>query len=247
MGFDGKINSKQDYFLFVKHLESFEKEESVEDKKRHIAILNTKQNVIGIAMANIRRVAKQIVKNGYQTFLEIGLNQNNDDEFYEETLIQGLVIAELKDFEYQKQLFEKWVHKIDNWATCDGTVSTMKPLKKSKNKRDYFNFYLGLCYKKEEFVSRFGIITLMTNYLEYEYIDDILKMCEEVKSEHYYVKMGVAWLLSYAFIKFKTKTLEFLEKRVLDKFTQNKTISKCRDSYQVSAEDKEMLIGFRIK
>ena len=37
----------------------------------------------------------------------------------------------------------------------------------------------------------------------------------------YYVKMAVAWLISYLFVKFKSETYTLLGKRVLDKFTQN--------------------------
>jgi hypothetical protein len=33
----------------------------------------------------------------------------------------------------------------------------------------------------------------------------------------------------------------------LNKFTINKGISKCRDSYRVSVEDKEMLLKYKIK
>ena len=47
----------------------------------------------------------------------------------EETLIQGLVIAEIKDLKLQQKFFEKWVNKIDNWSTCDTVVSTLKGLK----------------------------------------------------------------------------------------------------------------------
>ena len=247
MDFNFVVKTKQDYANFIKYLKSISKGETIEDKVRHIAILNTKQDVIGITMANIRKTAKQIFKNGYQDFLDICLGCDYKQELYEETLIQGLVIAEIKDLAKQKELLSVWVHKIDNWSTCDSVVSTMKSLKNSTDKNKYFDFYLNLCFSKKEFVSRFGIIVLMVNYLENEYIDQILDMCKKVKSEHYYVKMGVAWLVSFAFIKFKDKTKPLLESRVLDKFTQNKSISKCRDSYQVSKEDKDLLVAYRIK
>lgn len=247
MSFDFVVKTKQDYANFVKYLKSISKCETIEDKNRHVAILNTKQDVIGITMANIRKTAKQIFKNGYQDFLDVCLSGDYKKELYEETLIQGLVIAEIKDLEKQKELLSGWVNKIDNWSTCDSVVSTMKPLKKSINKNKYFEFFLKLCFSEKEFVSRFGIIVLMVNYLEEEYIDQILDMCKNVNSEYYYVKMGVAWLVSFAFIKFKDKTKTLLASKVLDKFTQNKSISKCRDSYQISQEDKDLLVAYRIK
>lgn len=247
MDFDFKIETREHYDYFLKELKTLSKNESIENHKRHVAILNTKQNVIAVSMSAIRKMAHKVFKAGYDEFLNLSLNQDAKDEFYEETLIQGLVIAEIKDLNEQQIYFEKWISKIDNWSTCDSTVSTMKGLKNSFEKSKYFDFYYNLCFSEKEFVSRFGIIVLMTCYLEDEYIDRILDMCQEVKNDAYYVKMALAWLLSFAFMKFKEKTYAIFEKRSLSKFVQNKAISKCRDSFQVKKQDKENLINFRIK
>ena len=244
---DFVIQNQTDYDEFVMHLKSVSKNETLEDKKRHIAILNTKQDVIAISMVNIRKIAKKIFKAGYDKFLEIGLARDYKAEFYEETLIQGLVIAQIKDIQKQKDWFSRWINKIDNWSTCDSVISTMKLLKNNPNKREVFEFYLKLCFSSQEFVSRFGIVCLMTNFLEEAFIDEILDMCKKVKSDDYYVKMAVAWLFSMAFVKFREKTLLIIQTKTLDKFVQNKTISKCRDSFQVSKEDKDMLKDLRIK
>lgn len=247
MDFDFCIKTKTDYENFVKFLKSVSKNETIEDHERHVKILNTKQKVIAVAMALIRKTAHKIFKNGYEEFLKLSLKNDYKTEFYEETLIQGLVIAEIKNLDEQKQYFEKWICKIDNWSTCDTVVSTMKGLKKSNNKQSFFDYYLNLCFSENEFVSRFGIVALMACFLEDEFIDEILKMCVSVLSDAYYVNMALAWLLSFAFMKFKEKTYELFERRELSKFVQNKAISKCRDSFQVSKEDKENLINYRIK
>ena len=244
---DFVIQNQKDYDLFVEYLKSVSKNETIEDKKRHIAILNTKQDVIAISMANIRKIAKKIFKSGYEQFLKIGLGRDYKIEFYEETLIQGLVIAEIKDISKQQELIDVWASKIDNWSTCDSVVSTMKTLKNSPAKADVFEKYLSMCFSETEFVARFGIVCLMVNFLEQEFIDRILDMCKKVKHEAYYVKMAIAWLMSMAFVKFRQKTLVVLQEQTLDKFVQNKTICKCRDSFQVEKLDKEMLVGLRIK
>lgn len=245
--FDYKIESKTDYANFLKELQSFSKNETIEDYKRHVAIINTKQQVIAISMANIRQIAHKIYESGYEKFLDMSLSNDYLTEFYEETLIQGLVIAEIKDLELQIKYFKKWIFKIDNWGSCDSVVSTMKSLKKSKEKNKYFNFYLSLCYNEHEFVSRFGIIVLMTYYLEEEFIVQILKMCEDIKTDKYYINMAIAWLISFSFVKFKEKTHALFEKKTLSKFVQNKAISKCRDSFRVEKQEKEELMQLRIK
>ena len=81
MEFDGKIFTQNDYDEFLKKLQSFSKNETIEDHERHVKILNTKQKVVAVSMSNIRKMAKKIFKNGYEKFLEIGLLKNKDDEF----------------------------------------------------------------------------------------------------------------------------------------------------------------------
>ncbi len=242
MEFNFKFNSKSDYAEFLKYLETVSKTESVEQKERHKSILNTTREIYCVSMAELRKIAKQISKTDPHGYLKYV--QNNS---YEEVLIWGLVAVSLPTLDDQIIELEKYKEVADSWALIDSVTSSMKLLKKSNEKDKYFDYFINLCYSEKEFVSRLGIVTLMTNYLEDDYIDKIYKMCEEVKNEAYYVQMGMAWLISFGFIKFKDKTYKLLEKRTLLKFTQNKAICKCRDSFQVSSEDKEKLIEYRIK
>lgn len=236
------IENQTDYDNFVRLLKSFSKNESVNDKERHKRILNTNQDVIGVAMANIRAVAKRVFKGGYNAYLDLAISKPKESQTYEETLIEGLVIAQIKEQKEQIQYLEKWLYKIDNWSTCDSTTSSFKKIKMDEV---YFDWLYKKCFEKEEFVSRFGITMLMNHYIDKEHLNKLFEMCEMVKSEYYYIKMAKAWLLSYCFMKFRNETLEFLKRNTLDKFVHNKTISKCRDSYQISIEDKELLKTIR--
>ena len=85
---------------------------------------------------------------------------------------------------------------------------------------------------------------MMDHFLIDEYIDDVFKNIEYIarkKHEYYYVKMGIAWLISEAYIKFKNKTEMYLSSNSLDDWTQNKSIQKIRESFRVTKEDKEYL------
>jgi hypothetical protein len=53
------IENERDYLDYIKIIKSFSKNESVNDLKRHKAILNTNQDVIGVAMANGEEHIKQ--------------------------------------------------------------------------------------------------------------------------------------------------------------------------------------------
>lgn len=234
--------NKQNYDEFLLLIKDLSKKESTTDAIRHAKILNTKQKIYAMKMSDMRKIAKLIVKSDVLNFLNIA-----QDNSYEEITIQGLVIAQIKDLQLQTKLLTDWVAKIDNWSSCDTVVSTMKSLKTSKEKFKYFEHYKNMCFSKKEFTARFGIVCLMVNYLEDTYIDDILTVCKQVNHDGYYVKMAIAWLLSFAFIKFHNKTYTLLEQKRLDKFIQNKAICKCRDSFQVSEQDKEALVKLRIK
>ena len=240
------ISNKKEYDEFVKILKSLSKNESVNDLARHKAILNTNQEVIGISMKNIRDVAKQISKYSQFEFLNIAKHKKPQDVYYEETLIEGLVIAEIKDLNLQFDLIKEWSEKIDNWSTCDSVVTSLKRLKKSKEKDLYFDKYKSLCKSEKEFVARFGIVTLMSVFLDKTHIDEIFALIKEIKSNAYYIMMAQAWLIATAFIVDSTKTYKLLSEKCLNKFVQNKAISKCRDSFQVSREDKEKLKLLRI-
>lgn len=235
-------NNCETYEKFLEDLKGKAKQEDAEHYARHKAIINTKQYVYALKMCDIRNIAKQVLKGDYDTFLKVATNNS-----YEETLIQGIVIVQIKDIQKQVCYLKNWIKNIDNWSTCDSVISTMKILGKSKNKVDFFDWFYDLCFNESEFIARFGIVTIMCYYLEKEYLSRVLEICRGVKSDAYYVKMAVAWLISYLFVKFKDETYNLFAEKCLDKFTQNKAISKCRDSFRVSKEDKENLIHYRIK
>ena len=237
-----KFENQKDFDSFKNFLFSQGKDESVEDKQRHQAIMNSKKELIGLSMSANREIAKKILKEGKY----IGFLSCDDDNIFEICMIQGLVIAQIKDFNLQVKLLDKWLTKIDSWGLCDSVVSTMKWLKKEKNRYDYFNYFYKLCYSSEEYIARFGIVVMMSYYLEGKYIDQIYKMCSEVDRDVYYIQMAIAWLISFGFVKFHDKTVEFLQNKLLLKFTQNKAISKCKESFRVSAEDKEKLNKLKI-
>ncbi len=235
------FNSVEDYKNFQKILNNYAKNESLDEKQRHRAIINTNQKLLCLPMKDIRRIAKDITKSDPEGFLKYCTYDS-----YEETLIAGIVIVQHGSLESQINGLENWRKHIDCWAHVDTVCSSMKMLKGSDEKGNYFEYFLNLCFDSEEFSARLGIVSLMVNYLQAEYIDKILNMCKTVKHNGYYVKMAVAWLLSYAFIDFREKTLNLLREKTLDKFTQNKAISKCRESFRVSAEDKQMLLCYKI-
>lgn len=84
-------------------------------------------------------------------------------------------------------------------------------------------------------------------YINEEYIDRVLHILNDINHEGYYVKMAVAWAISFAYIKFPHKTLVFLKNNNLDSFTYNKSLQKIIESTRVSNEDKDLIRSMKIK
>lgn len=195
-------------------------------------------NFIGITIPIMRNIAKDISKGDYKSFLKIKC------VYHEEKMIKGFVISKISDFnEYLSYMYE-FIHDVDNWAICDCVVQSSKIFK--KNLDFGWNFVEYCLNSNREYIIRVGIVLMLTYYINDNYIADVIKKATEVKFEAYYVKMAVAWLISVAFIKYSDLVIPILGKS-FDKFTNNKAISKIRDSFRVSKELKDYIVSYRIK
>ena len=78
-------------------------------------------------------------------------------------------------------------------------------------------------------------------YINDQYIDEVLKILDNIKSDKYYVQMANAWAISICLIKYYNKALEFLKTTKIDDFTYNKGIQKAIESYRITNEQKDFL------
>lgn len=204
-------------------------------RKFHSSLCPNSDNILGVRIPNLRKIAKEISKGDWRKFLE-----ENKNEYYEETMLEGFVIGYSKmELEERFKLLSKFIPKIDNWAVCDCSCSTFKFVQRNKNEMwEFIKTYLN---SGKEFELRFAIIIILDYYLIDEYIDEVFSIFDRVKKEEYYVKMAIAWTLQVAYVKYKEKTIKYLENNKLDNFTYNKAIQKMIESYRISKEDKERL------
>ena len=212
----------------------FEKQD-LKYKEFHSSLCPNVDKIIGVRIPELRKMAKEIAAQDCAKFLE-----KAKDEYYEELVLQGLVIGYSKiSIEETFKYLKIFVPKINSWAVCDTTCSNLKITK--KHVQEMWEFLEQYINSKNEYEIRFALVMYLNYYLTDEYIDEILQKIDKITSKEYYVQMAVAWLISFAYIKQKEKTEKYLSENSLDTFTQNKSIQKICESYRVSKEDKEKL------
>ena len=193
-------------------------------------------NILGVRMPKLREMAKKISKENGIEFL---------DEYKPE---YGMVIGYTKmPIEIRLKNLDKFVPIMDNWAVCDGACATYKFT--TNNLEDMWEYIQKYINSEKEFEVRFAVVMMMDYYINDEYIDKVLEIYNNISLDKYYVKMGIAWGISEAFVKYEEKTMRFLKSKnnKLDKFTFNKSLQKIIESYRVSDETKNIIRQMKIK
>lgn len=225
--------SNNQIYDFQNYLRSFENKEK---KEWATNLLKTNLPVLCISTSIIKKITNEIYKGNYIEFLNLMIW-----EYYENTAINGFLISKINDFDLMKKYLDIYSLKADNWATCDLLSFNVK-----NNEKNFFNLAIEYSKNSQPFVRRIGISILFNFVNDPKYIKKIFNILNGFeKEEQYYVNMINSWLLCECFIKQKEQTIKYFEKNKLNKFTINKAIQKCRESYRVSSEDKEMLLKYK--
>lgn len=209
--------NKAVYQAFINFLFTFE---DLEYKSFNSKIV-LKDNLIGIRIPILKKIAKELAKGNYKEFISI-MNHN----YHEEVLIHGLILGYIKD---PMNYFDDYIKYMKDWQSCDTTISNMK----------CFKYNQDINYIKKYLNHRVGYVILLNYYIKDEYIDELYNIVDSYNSNNYYVKMAVAWLLSYLIIYDKNRAVEYLKKSKLDDFTYNKGIQKAIESKKI--KDKKWL------
>ena len=193
------------------------------------------QNIQGVRLPHLRKIAKQLAKGDWRAYL-----MNALDDSYEEIMLQGMVIGYVdEEWRDLTPYIETFLSKIDNWSTCDSFCSGLKLCR--KNQEEVWRFLQPLFISHDEFVVRFAIVILINYYQEEKYIDLACNLFDTVIHPGYYVKMAVAWAVSIYYIHFPEEVMEYLRQNKLDEFTYKKSLQKICESRAVNNEEKEKI------
>lgn len=198
-------------------------------------------NIIGVRTPVLRKYAKEVAKlPEANIFLE-----SLPHSYYEENNLHGALLSLLypKDIIAFMEQLERFLPYVDNWASCD--MLSPKIFKK----------HLPYVYERVQkwlqsdavYTIRFGIVTLLGFYLDNAFEPEMLQLVANVRSEEYYVNMAVAWYFSMALVKQYDATLPYIQNRVLEPWTHNKSIQKAIESRRIPQETKAYLRGLKIR
>ena len=195
--------------------------------------------ILGVRTPELKKIAKEL----YGT--EIGKAFLNElpHSCFEENQIHGFMISEIKNFEECLIQTERFLPYIDNWATCDQTA----PKVFSKHKQELLPAIDRWLDSDHTYTVRFAIGMLMRHYLDADYQTEYTDRVCAVRSDDYYIRMEQAWYMATALAKQWDSVIPYLEKRILPKWTNNKTIRKAKESYRITTEQKDYLSGLVIQ
>lgn len=210
-------------------------------KKFSSSLLPGINNVLGVRLPLLKNIAKNIAYDEAIQYLNYFEKEN--ELYFEEIMLQGFIICGVKDKDISFDRMKKFINKINNWSVCDSFCAGLKIVQ--EDKRRYFE-YAKKCIKlRKIYYQRFAIVLMLNYYITDEYIDDVLYILDGIRSDEYYVNMAIAWAVSVCFVKYKKKTMIFLEHNNLNVFTHNKAIQKIRESSRVEKNDKDKLIKLK--
>lgn len=187
---------------------------------------NDAVNVMGVRIPSLRALARRF-KGSEDELMSF------PDEWYEVTFIKLAAVAAMPYDEFCQRV-ERCVDLIDNWATCDGFTARCI----ARRRDDFIPYIKKFLSSPKEFYQRYALTTLLSFYVDKSYLPLIFSCCRSADTSMYYVHMAVAWLMAEVLAKHFDEGVQFLKQEFLTPSTHNKAISKARESYRLTPEQK---------
>ena len=194
-------------------------------------IVNTDMPVVGVRVPDLRRLARELVPD--MSAAEISELLTVQDESFDYMLLCGLLITHDRlDDQTAIDLTKQYLPRVDSWAHVDVFIEK----KRRFTGESWWNFALECLQSEAEFTVRYGVVSLMTNFLDEAHIDQVFAALRNIAHDGYYVKMALAWLYATAVVHFFELTLAELENGHIDVWTCNKAYQKMRESRRFTPE-----------
>ena len=200
-------------------------------------IVNTKMPVIGVRVPDLRRLARELAPD--MSVADISKLLTAKNESFDYVLLCGLLITHARlDDQTAINLAKQYLPRVDSWAHIDIFVE-----KKRRFAGEVWRDFALECLQSEaEFTVRYGVVSLMTNFLDEAHIDQVFAALRNVRHDGYYVKMALAWLYATAAVHFFELTLAELDNGQIDAWTRNKAYQKMRESRRFTPEQQAIIL-----
>ena len=196
-------------------------------------------SVIGVRTPDLRKLAKQLVKEpDTAEFLSV-----LPHEYFDENQLHAFILSEMKDYPRCIDEVCRFLPYVDNWATCD----QMSPKIFKKNRSDLLTYIKKWIASDETYTIRFGVGMLMEHFLDEDFDLSYPEMVASLRSDEYYVNMMIAWYFATALAKQYESIIPYIEEKRLAVWTHNKAIQKSVESYRITPEQKSYLKSLKIK
>ena len=200
-------------------------------------IVNTKMPVIGVRVPDLRRFARELAPDMSAADISKLLTAKNKSFDY--VLLCGLLITHARlDDQTAINLTKQYLPHVDSWAHIDVFVEK----KRRFAGEVWWDFALECLQNEDEFTVRYGVISLMTNFLDEAHIDQVFAALRYIKHDGYYVKMALAWLYATTAVHFFDLTLAELENEHIDAWTRNKAYQKMCESRRFVPEQQAVIL-----
>ena len=192
---------------------------------------------LGIRVPALRKLAAEIKKEGLrEAFLD-----ELPHRYYDENLLHAVLLSGEKDYQQCMDRIEQFLPYIDNWAVC----VSLRAKAFAKHHWELLPEAIRWTGSESAYTIRFGLDTLMSEFLAADFDPSQLELAASVASEDYYVRMMVAWYFATALAKQWKAAIPFLEQHRLGDWVHRKTIQKAIESFRLTEEQKEYLRSLR--
>lgn len=214
------------------------KDEKYRDFNAKLIPTLPKERIIGVRSPDLRKVAKKYFgSETAENFLK-----SSGHYYLEENDVHGLLLEKIRDFDRLIFELDRFLPSVDNWATCD----MMSPVIFKKEKAKLRPIALRWVDGGDTYTVRFGIKTLMSNYLRDDFDVSLASAVAAVRSDEYYINMMIAWYFATALAYQFDEIIPFIIEHRLPSWVNNKAIQKARESYRISPEIKEELKKYKV-
>lgn len=203
--------------------------EALSDEKYRIfneKIVHTSSyRVIGVRMPDIKAIAKRYKADWKEVF---ALPYDSFEEIMVKGAALGFADADLGE---KEPYIIAYAEMIDNWAECDCFCSCLK-VRKSEEAR-LFALAQNLMHRKEEFVSRVGIVLMFSKFKDEASMKKALAIYDALPCGEYYRDMAVAWGISVYCVYYPQDIIAYLKSSPIDMRIKKMAAQKIRDSLRI--------------